>query len=136
MTAGALADFDTDLLRLELHISFLSLRQYCHGGSRGVDTALRLVAGTPAHGGHRFHASQRAEDIARPLTLEHDFRSPPMPEGIGFQRSVFQPRSFTRLAAVHAEKVTGEDRSLVPPGTGADFHDHAIATLQRILAAE
>jgi hypothetical protein len=96
-----------------------------HHGDRaggGVDAPLGLGLRHPLHPVGAGLELEPAVDVPPSMRLMISLK-PPCSPGALAEHLHFQPLAL-RVAAVHAEQVSGEDRGLVAAGAGADFEEH------------
>src|SRR6266568_817809 len=126
-------DVDPQVFLLDLDVHLLGFGEDGDGRRGRVDATLRFSHRHALHPVHPRLVTERAVH-ARPPGGEDRLLQPaevPLGEGNDFDL----PALPLGKSGVHAEQLRGEQRRLVPPGAGADFHDR-IAVVQRIARRE
>ena len=129
--SGGPVDVDLEVVRIDVHLDLLGLRQHRDGRGRGVDAPLRLRL---RHSLHAMDAGLVLEHAvcAVALDLEHDLLEAAdlcRVEGERFAREA----APLRVAREHPEEIAREERGLVAAGSRPDLDDHVLRVVRVVL---
>ena len=131
--AGRAEGFDLEVLRIDGDVDLLGLGQDGHGHRGRVDPPAGFGLGHPLDAvDAAFVFEPRIDPLA--LDTQHDLLEPADGRLAGLQH-LGPPAFFFGIAGIHAEKVLGEKRGLVPSGAGPDLQQD-VFIVERVLGNE
>ncbi len=125
--AGGPEQVDAQFTRVDLDLDIIRFRQDRNRAGRGMNPALRFGFRYPLH---PVGAAFELEPRVNPVTTDHgDDLLETAAVGFGSRHQLDLPAVGVGVAAVHPEQVGGEQRRLLPAGTGADFQDDILVVV-------
>ena len=126
VSAGAVG-IDAQVIRVDIHIHLVRLRQDGHGRGAGVDAALRFGAGYTLDAvdtAFKLHAGESAA----PCEGEYSFLHAPQFRLIEAHVAHLKAAALG-IARVHPQQQGPKQPGFLPAGTRADLHDHVAVVI-------